>query len=55
VVAFVDDGQADPGTGDRGAEIDPRQIIGAGDGDAQVPALLGRYDAADIGDDPGEH
>ena len=55
LLAFVDDRQADARTGDRGAEIDPRHVVGAGDPRAQVAALLDGLDPADIGDYACEH
>jgi hypothetical protein len=55
IIAFVDDGEADPGASDGGAEIDPRHIVATADLEAQIAMLFGRLDATDIGDDACEH
>ncbi|GMA73820.1 hypothetical protein GCM10025880_02370 [Methylorubrum aminovorans] len=48
--------EAGAGAGDRGAERNSSGIVGALDDDpAQALGALHRDDAADIGDEPGEH
>jgi hypothetical protein len=55
VRALVDHGQADARAGDRGSEVDPPEVVAAGDPKAEVAPRLDRDDAPDVGDDSGEH